>query len=264
MPKPFSSATATNWQNGPQSVRHFDTGFSLSVVIPAYNEELLLAEAVNNIADVVQSAVADYEIVIVNDGSVDSTLKIARSLAASQPQVIVVDLPQNLGFGGAVKAGLLQAKKDVVIYFPVDYPITPMDLDIYLHLSMYYDIVIGYRRQRRLEMQWKRRMVSVVFHIILNLLFSLNFYDVNWIHAYKRKDIHAYLADSNGVFFAAETLIRATASGYRICGVDVPFVDRTKGVASGAKLSTIIRTGIDVWKFFWTFLRHGRLLPNRR
>src|SRR5262249_30850586 len=89
MPKLFSSATATNWQNSSQSVRHFDR-FSLSVVIPAYNEELLLAEAVNNIADVVQSAVADYEIVIVNDGSVDSTLKIARSLAASQPHVIVV------------------------------------------------------------------------------------------------------------------------------------------------------------------------------
>jgi glycosyltransferase involved in cell wall biosynthesis len=237
--------------------------FSLSVVIPAYNEELLLVEAVKNITTVVQAAVADYEIIIVNDGSTDATLNIAKSLADSQPNIIVLDLPQNLGFGGAVKAGLVHGTKDIVTFFPADYSITRMDIDIYLYLAAYYDIVIGYRRERRLEMSWTRRTVSAVFHFIINFLFDMNFYDVNWIHFYKRKDIDDYLADSDGVFFLAETLIRATASGHCICGVDVPFIDRKKGVASGAKLSTMMRTGIDILRFFWAFRCRGiRPLSN--
>lgn len=231
---------------------------SLSVVLPAYNEELSIAGAIHNISSVLEDAVEDYEIIVVNDGSRDSTLTVARAVAAELPCVVVEDLKRNSGFGGAVKAGLTRASKNVVTYFPADCPITRMDVEIYMHLSAYYDIVIGYRRQRRLDMPWSRRIISEVFHMMVNFMFKLNFYDVNWIHFYKRHHVADYLGDSNGVFFLAENLVRARAKGYSICGVDVPFVDRQKGEASGVKPRTILITVIDAFKFFWKFRLRGK------
>ena len=234
---------------GPQSDNKGP--LSLSVVLPAYNEKLSIASAISNISSVLEGAVEDYEIIVVNDGSRDATITIVRSVAAKLPHVVVVDLEKNRGFGGAVKAGLARATKDVATFFPADCPVSHMDVDIYMRLSIYYDVVIGYRRQRRLEMPWPRRIVSQVFHLMINFMFNMNFHDVNWIHFYKREHINSFIGNSNGVFFLAENIIRAKAKGYSITGVDVPFVDRTEGSATGVKFRTIRIAFTDLLKFFW-------------
>jgi len=222
----------------------------LSIVVPAFNEESLVRGAVEHLVSVTTGLGRETEIVIVNDGSSDGTSPIIHELAKQYDFVVAVDLEKNTGFGGAVRYGMGLTKFPLVMFCPVDYRLTQRDLDIYLAIIRYCDVVIGYRRLRRAELPLYPRMVSTVYHSLVNFLFRLNFFDVNWIHVYRRQWLSRILGASNGVFFLAETLIRAKRLNLQIIGVDVPFSDRTAGVASGLRAQTILRTVGEMMRFY--------------
>ena len=89
----------------------------------------------------------------------------------------------------------------------------------------------------------------------MNLVFRLNFYDVNWIHLYRRKQLQEFVGQSEGVFLLAETLIKAKRLGLKIIGVDVDFTDREAGVATGVQTGTILTT---LRELFTYLLRHPK------
>ena len=91
-----------------------------------------------------------------------------------------------------------------------------------------------------------QKIISGTYHTLINLLFGLNFFDVNWIHMYRREQMYRWLGRSNGVFFLAETVIRAQRMDMRIVGVDVNYIDRVSGTATGIRPRTIARTFRDV------------------
>lgn len=224
----------------------------LSIVVPAFNEEGLIRGAVEHLVSVTAGLGCDTEIVIVNDGSSDATSLIIHELANQYDSVVAVDLEKNTGFGGAVRYGIGITKFPLVMFCPVDYRLTQRDLDIYLAIIRHCDVAIGYRRLRRIELPLYPRMVSTVYHSLVNFLFRLNFFDVNWIHVYRRRWLSHILGSSNGVFFLAETLIRANRLNLQIIGVDVPFSDRTAGVASGLRAQTILRTIGEMMHFYFS------------
>ncbi len=226
-----------------------DTAVSLSIVVPAYNEEDLLAHTIEHLLD---TGPEDVEVIVVNDGSADSTGRIVDELADAHEKVIGIQLEKNQGFGKAMRTGFKRASKTYVMVCPVDYRFTLEDFDVYLVLIKYADIVIGYRRHRRLELPFYRKFVSSVYHLLVNLIFNLNFFDVNWIHMYKRDQIESYLGKSDGVFLLAENIIRAKRLGQRIAGVDVNFTEREAGVATGVQPKTILKTIKELFAFFFS------------
>lgn len=222
---------------------------SLSIIVPAYNEEELLAHTVEHL---LATGPEDMEVIVVNDGSEDSTCQIVDELTDKHKKIIGVQVEKNQGFGKAVRTGFKRATKTYVMVCPVDYRFTLEDFDIYLVLIKYADIVIGYRRHRRLELPFYRKLVSSVYHLLVNLIFNLNFFDVNWIHMYKRDQIESYLGKSDGVFLLAENIIRAKRLGLRIAGVDVNYTERAAGVATGVKPNTILKTIKELFVFFFS------------
>ena len=222
----------------------------LSVIVPAYNEEILLRDAIEHLVRTVPGLGIPAEIVIVDDGSLDATPTIADELAAAHDVVSVHHHRQNQGFGGAVRTGFEHSRFQFVMYTPADYHFSAKEFDIYLTLIKYSDVVIGYRRERRRNVGLYPRLISVVYHWMINMLFRLDYYDVNWIHMYRRDHVLNILGHSKGVFLPAETLIRAKRRGLKIIGVDVDFVDRTAGTATSTKPGTIFRTIRDLAAFF--------------
>ena len=83
--------------------------FSLSVVVPAYNEEVVLPEFHRRVCHVLNSLDAEWEIIYVNDGSTDNTLNMMTCL--KEPQVAVIDLSRNFGKEIAMAAGLATLKE---------------------------------------------------------------------------------------------------------------------------------------------------------
>ena len=225
-----------------------DMADGLSIVVPAYNEENLLAHTVEHLLAITPKNV---EIIVVNDGSVDSTAGIIKELSEKNNKVIGIQLEENRGFGNAVRTGLMRASKTYTMICPADYRFTLEDFDVYLVLIKYSDIVIGYRRHRRLEIPFYGKLISTVYHTLVNLIFNLNFFDVNWIHMYKRNQIDTFMGKSEGVFLLAENIIRAKRRGLRIVGVDVNYTERESGIATGAQPKTILKTIWELLVFFF-------------
>ena len=119
----------------------------LSVVIPAYNEEERLRKFVPGIVEFLRSKGQPFEIVVVDDGSRDGTGQVARELAKTYPMLRLIELHPNRGKGGAVKAGMLDARGQYVMFTDADQstPITEVDKLLEKLEREGYDMAIGSR-----------------------------------------------------------------------------------------------------------------------
>src|SRR5208283_5165101 len=106
-----------------------EAGVYLSVVIPAYNEEDRLRRHLPGIVEFLQSKGRPFEIIVVNDGSKDDTARVTEEFAKTHPMVRLISLSPNRGKGGAVKAGMLEARGRFVLFTDADQstPITEVD-----------------------------------------------------------------------------------------------------------------------------------------
>ena len=104
----------------------------LSFVIPAYNEENFIEDTLETIDALVLDKKLPYEIVVVDDGSGDSTLEIARQYASKNGHVKVVSYSKNVGKGYAVKTGFLKSTGNIVIFADGD-----MEIDLDNTLKIY-------------------------------------------------------------------------------------------------------------------------------
>src|SRR5881392_1732829 len=88
----------------------------LSVFFPAYNDSGTIASMVIRAVKTASELTADYEVIVVNDGSTDATAEVANELARTYPHVRVVHHPANRGYGGALQTGFHTATKDWIFY----------------------------------------------------------------------------------------------------------------------------------------------------
>jgi dolichyl-phosphate beta-glucosyltransferase len=204
----------------------------VSVVIPAYNEEDRLRKHVPGIVAHLAARHVGCEIVIANDGSRDGTGRVVRELANIYPMVRLVDLPRNLGKGGAVKAGMLAARGRYVLFTDADQS-APIDEGDKLleRLEAGYDIAIGSRRMPGAEVEerqaWPRALAGRLFGIGTRLLCIRGIYDTQCgIKAMRREVAQTVLPQvtSDTAIFDIEMLVVATREGFRIAELPVRWV----------------------------------------
>ena len=136
----------------------------LSVVAPVYDEEELVEEFVSRAT----AAVADYEfeLVLVNDGSSDSTPAILDRIAAADPRVRVIHLSRNFGHQAALTAGLEHAAGDVVAMIDADLQDPPELIpEMVAQWSQGADVVYAVRRQRDGESAFKLATASWFYRL---------------------------------------------------------------------------------------------------
>lgn len=225
---------------------------SISVIIPAYNEQENLENAVSRTLAVLRDLGRDYEIIIVNDGSTDRTKDIADALARDNSGVRAVH-QRNKGFGGAVLTGLSEASHQLITYNSADSQFDIGELDRLLQAMNGSDIVLGYRTQRS-DYSPYRKLNSMAYMILLRWLFGLRFKDVNWIHLYRREVFDRVKVTSTGVFFCAEVVIKAVRAGMKIAEVETSYYPRVGGRARGGRIPVVAKTFADMLRL-WRRLR---------
>lgn len=222
---------------------------SLSIVIPAYNEEDNLQWLVK---DIVISApklgITDLEIVIVDDGSTDKTSKIADNLAKQYKQVRVIH-KENGGYCSALLAGIKEAKKDYIAYFPADGQTLIRDIKKCMPLLGKADLILGDRGER-LDYSLYRMFISYVYLILLRIFYGNPYRDINWFHIWKKEKIQNMKLTSKGIFILAEIVIRFRDKKYLIKEASVPYRSRMGGEAKNAKLSIAWQTFMDLLRFW--------------
>jgi glycosyltransferase involved in cell wall biosynthesis len=123
---------------------------SLSIVAPVYNEERNVEPLVNGISEAVRVLGLPFEILIVDDGSSDSTISVLRGLLPATPELVAIRLRRNFGQTLALQAGLDQARGDAIVTMDGDLQNDPRDIPRLLsELSRGADVVSGWRKNRR-------------------------------------------------------------------------------------------------------------------
>jgi dolichyl-phosphate beta-glucosyltransferase len=158
---------------------------SLSVVIPAYNEAARLGKTLRAVVDYLRQSAPDAEVIVVDDGSSDRTVELARQSFADRGKLrtSVISYKSNLGKGRAVRLGLLAARGDVALFSDADLstPITEAPKLIEPIANGQFDVTFGSRAlDRRLigvHQSWRREQGGRVFNLAVRLATGLPFWD---------------------------------------------------------------------------------------
>jgi len=224
--------------------------FSLSIVLPAYNEEANVENAINEVSMVSQEMGIDHEIILVNDGSADRTGEIARELAQRIPNLRVVEHFPNRGYGGALKAGFAAASKDLIGFFPADKQFDFGEVGRLLKRINEADIVCGYRADRRDNLL--RKVNAFGWKMVVRLLFGYLCRDVDCgFKLFRRTVLSRVNIVSDGAMVDTELLAGARARGFDIAEEPLTHLPRVAGEATGADLAVIVRAFRDLFQFWW-------------
>ncbi|HEX6512531.1 MAG TPA: glycosyltransferase family 2 protein, partial [Chloroflexota bacterium] len=211
---------------------------ALSVVFPAHNEAENIVAVLDEAVGVLDNIEPDYEIVVVDDGSRDSTANLVYQFAETHDRVRLVRHPVNQGYGAAVWTGLTSATGEKRFFTDADGQFKLDELRLLLAEMPPADFVAGYRTDR--QDTWLRKLNGWGWTSLVNLLFGYVSRDVDCAFKLMRRQVIESLpVQSRGATFSAELLVRARRAGFVFREVGVSHLPRTKGSPSGAKLSVI-------------------------
>jgi len=216
---------------------------SLTVALPAYNEEANIAAMVDEVVRTVTPLVSDWEVVVVDDGSRDGTSAAVSAIESRDPRVRLVRHEKNRGYGAAVWTGLTSARKGLVFFTDSDRQFDVAEIRGLLERQPDADLVVGYRSPRRDPLP--RRINGWAWSSLVNLLFGYTARDIDCAFKVMRREVVETLRESvrsRGATFSAELLVRAKRAGFRIRELPVRgHRPRVAGSPTGARLSVVLR-----------------------
>lgn len=236
---------------------------SISVAMPAYNEAENIEGMVEDVIQVMNSLVDDYEVIVVDDGSRDATSQVVKSLEERYPQVRLVQHEVNQGYGAAVFSGLTSAVKEFVFFTDSDRQFDLREIEKLLDRIDQADLVVGYRAPRRDP--FMRKLNGWGWSGLVTLLFGYTARDIDCAFKLMRREVITRLKDkvmSRGATFSAEFLVRAKRAGYRI--VEVPLRGhrpRVAGSQTGARLDVILRAFKELVQVRIALWRERKVAP---
>ena len=196
----------------------------ITFLVPALNEEENIEGTVATIISAINHFRCDYEILLVNDGSTDSTPQIMDRIARENQSFHVLHNEHNLGLGGAYKRGINYAKKEHVMWISGDNAETVGNLvNIVSHVGE-ADIVIPFLQASKAR-PWLRRLTSRCFTAIINSLFGLNIHYYNGSVIHRTELIKTVSIRTNSFAYQAEALVKLLRGGCSY--VEVPYSSAT-------------------------------------
>ena len=224
---------------------------SVSIVMPAYNEEDIIEAVARKCATYLERICPDYEVVIVNDGSKDRTAEILDALHAENPRIKPVH-QANKGYGGALQAGFANATKGYVFFMDSDNQFDILELDKLIPHLAKVDVVLGYREQRQDHLG--RKFNAFGWKCLVNLLFRLGVRDIDCaFKIFKRDKLLMALPESEGAMINTEMLVKLKRRRTAWVEVPVTHYPRVGGKATGANLQVILKAFRELLKL------HGKL-----
>ena len=218
---------------------------SLSVVLPAFNEAANIDEAIEGTMAALQSSVRDWEVLVVDDGSSDNTAERAETWAGRDARIRLVRHAVNRGYGAALRSGFRAARLDHVFFTDSDLQFDLSELPMLLPHTRRFDIVAGYRHQRRDP--WNRRLNAWAWGRLVDAVFDVRVRDVNCaFKIFRREVLDRIVIRSDGAFVNTEILAKARAQGYRVMQVPVTHYPRTLGEQTGARPRVVARAFIEL------------------
>ena len=225
------------------------TSFSISAVLPAYNEAAIIERTVRHVASVLAGLVSDFEVIVTNDGSRDKTGDILADLQAREPQLNlrIVTHERNRGYGVALASGFDAARKDLIFMTDGDKQFDVSELSGFIPaMDAQTDMVIGWRRKRADPLM--RKLNALGWKTLVNGLFGYTARDVDCaFKLFRRRVWESMTVHARGATFSAEFLIKARRLGFRVKELPVGHFPRTAGSPTGARPEVIVRAFVELF-----------------
>src|SRR5713101_5587932 len=230
---------------------------SLSVILPAHNEEEAIAHTVHEVIDTLSTWMQDFEVIVVDDGSRDRTGVILDTIAGAQPRLRVIHHSVNQGYGAALVSGFEAVTKDLAFFMDSDGQFDIRDLEQFFPLIGEYDAVLGYRIDRQDTRM--RKVNAWGWKILVGMVFGVYVRDVDCAFKLYRADFfREHRLETRGAMINTEILYKFTRAGYTYTQVGVHHLPRRGGKATGAKLSVIARAFHELIASAWKWRREER------
>jgi glycosyltransferase involved in cell wall biosynthesis len=212
----------------------------LSIVLPCFNEEANVADAIRYAGAAAAATAFDYEVIVVDDGSGDATAEIAAAFAAADEHVRLVVHVINRGYGDALRSGLAAARMPWIFLTDADLQFDLHELARFVPLAADGDLLVGRRAQRRDPLG--RRVNARLWNWLVRKLFALPIRDVDCAFKLVRASaLDGVELRAHGAMISTELVVKLLARGARLHERDVQHRPRLAGAQSGANPRVVLR-----------------------
>jgi glycosyltransferase involved in cell wall biosynthesis len=229
----------------------------ISVVLPCFNEAESLEPLTGELYDVLRALGRSFEIIFVNDASIDSSPEVLRQLERRYPELRAVHHVVNCGESAAQATGFQRARGEIVITMDSDGQNDPGDLPRLLDAIDDVDAVCGVRRRR--EDTWVKRISSRVANGFRNAITGDRVRDAGCTYRALRRAALREIPVFNGMHRFLPTLLRL--QGYRVVEIAVNDRPRTRGVSKYGVGNRLVRGILDCFAMRWW---RRRVVPGGR
>lgn len=235
----------------------------LSVFFPAFDEEANIERTVTDALAVLRDLPLDrFEVVVVDDGSRDSTARVVDVLEATHTEVRAVHHAENLGYGAALRTGFASTRCPWVFFSDGDGQFDLHELERFLAVAETADVVVGDRVRRADHLG--RRLNTWMWGGVVRLCFRIPVHDVDCAFKLISRDVLDRIGPltSTGAMISTELLARIHAAGIPIVQLGVRHYPRRGGTPTGASPRVILRAFRELARLRWQMWRSPRPLRS--
>jgi len=248
----------------------------------AYNEEDSILEYLDRATNLMEKTVEDYEIVLIDDGSIDRTYKVALTFQEKNSRLKIFRNERNLNVGVSSQRAIQRASKEFLFWQTIDWCYDISNLRDYLEYLKEYDIVQGVRSKpvdvrirflkpvaalvklfgmkhlTRRSDTVSKAIVSLINYFLIRILFRIPLSDFQNVTFYPTKWIQSIKYESKSSFANPEGLIKSYWANKSIKEVPINFIPRSQGEAKGTRIKAISSSVQDILLLWFKWILMGR------
>lgn len=227
---------------------------SLTIFFPAYNDAATITGLVKTAEKTARSLTSDFEILVINDGSTDSTADVIQELKKSHPSLRLITHKNNKGYGGALISGFRNASKDWVFYTDGDGQYDPSELSLLVRAATEsIDVINGYKIKRHDPMY--RIIIGAAYNHCIHFLFHPPVKDIDCdFRLIRRSLLNTFRLTSQSGAICLELIMKLARNNARFISIPVHHYPRHHGHSRFFAFSSLYKTARDVRHLYRTFM----------
>lgn len=227
---------------------------SLSIFFPCYNDAGTIASMIILAAETAKQITKDYEIIVINDASVDASKEVLHLLLTKYKNLRVITHPKNKGYGGALKSGFAAAQKQWIFYTDGDFQYDVREL---IKFSRAADagiqLVQGFKIKR--HDPWYRIIIGHLYNLLVKTIFNLPYKDIDCDFRLIKKEVfnNIELESDSGVI-CVEMMLKFKQQKIKYKEIPVSHYVRSYEISQFFNFPRLFKTGLALLRLYWLYL----------
>ena len=215
---------------------------SLSIIIPAYNESENILDTLENVTKALAPLDLRHEILVIDDGSADSTAALVTSNLHRFPHVKLLVNERNMGFGWSYRRGVDQAGSDHIVMVHGDNAWGHETLREFFSRVGDADVIVGYTRDMWGSRTRTRTLISKAYTLVVNAITRRRLKYYNGLQIHTAPVLKSLRIESSGYGFQSEVLVKALRRTKTFLEVPMDLIEREKGESKAFRLKNVVDT----------------------